>query len=367
MPEIVLLCEKSDVIFLQEIWLAPDELNILNNIHSDFYGRGVSAMEPTRGILAGRPHGGVAILYRKSLAKFIKVDSVDDDKRLMEFKFKHREEEIFLLNSYLPYCCYPNLDDFLNYLSIIDSYLKLHTFSAALGDFNSDVGRSCKHLFGDHLIDFCDREGYIISDVVLHNDDNAFTFYSEAHDTVSRLDHLITNANSHFLVDNVNIDYSFVTSDHFPVSFDLKISNICTEQIEDDTAAPSDNHGRIDWQQASDDDIEAYRLNTRVKLKEIPLPYDLLLCKDDNCTDPNHTTDIDNMYDNIINSLHGACDNYEKPSKHKSTVIGWNEYCRAAHDEARESFLLWRANNSPRHGVYFDLMKKSRAYFKLVL
>ena len=51
----------------------------------------------------------------------------------------------------------------------------------------------------------------------------------------------------------------------------MKISNICTEQIEDDTAAPSDNHGRIDWQQASDDDIEAYRLNTRVKLKEIPL------------------------------------------------------------------------------------------------
>ena len=48
-------------------------------------------------------------------------------------------------------------------------------------------------------------------------------------------------------------------------------------------------------------------------------------------------------------------------------VIGWNEYCRETHAEARDAFLMWRANSSPRYGPMFEIMNCTRAHFKLTL
>ncbi len=48
-------------------------------------------------------------------------------------------------------------------------------------------------------------------------------------------------------------------------------------------------------------------------------------------------------------------------------VLGWNDYCKEAHSQARDSYLAWRDIGRPRHGIVFDQMKKSRAYFKYLL
>ena len=73
-----LICDNYDVIFLQEHWLRQDELNFLNDTHSDFIGQGVSAINSSDGLLQGRSHGGVVILLRKSIAKHITVQNYDD-------------------------------------------------------------------------------------------------------------------------------------------------------------------------------------------------------------------------------------------------------------------------------------------------
>ena len=67
--EVFRLCECSYFLFLQEHWLLPDELDVLNNIHSYFYGVGNSAVELDNDIVLGRPFGGTCILYRKCLAQ----------------------------------------------------------------------------------------------------------------------------------------------------------------------------------------------------------------------------------------------------------------------------------------------------------
>ena len=69
------LCLSHDVVLLQEHWLTTDELHILSNIHNDFYAFGVSAIDTENVITAGRPYGGVAILWRKSLGNSIKAPS----------------------------------------------------------------------------------------------------------------------------------------------------------------------------------------------------------------------------------------------------------------------------------------------------
>ena len=61
--EIQHLCDLHDIIFLQEHWLLPFELDLLG--HVDFYGFGLSAVDPTADMLVSRPFGGTAVLYDK--------------------------------------------------------------------------------------------------------------------------------------------------------------------------------------------------------------------------------------------------------------------------------------------------------------
>ena len=54
----------------------------------------------------------------------------------------------------------------------------------------------------------------------------------------------------------------------------------------------------------------------------------------------------------------------------KSTIKqipGWNEYCKVVYTEARDAYILWRNRGKPRFGNDFELMKRTRAYFKYVL
>ena len=44
-------------------WLIPDDLYLLNTVHSDFLAYGQSAVDLSTDILVGRPYGGTAILY----------------------------------------------------------------------------------------------------------------------------------------------------------------------------------------------------------------------------------------------------------------------------------------------------------------
>ena len=59
------LYEQFDILFLQETLLFRYELPLLCNIHPDFEGMGISTIDDTGSLLAGRPYGGVAILIRK--------------------------------------------------------------------------------------------------------------------------------------------------------------------------------------------------------------------------------------------------------------------------------------------------------------
>ena len=53
--------------------------------------------------------------------------------------------------------------------------------------------------------------------------------------------------------------------------------------------------------------------------------------------------------------------------KNKHIVPGWNIYVSELHDIARNEFLYWRANGSPREGPIAATMRTSRARFKLAL
>jgi len=77
LPEIHRLCNLHDFVLLQEHWLLPSELGVLNSVHPEFFSFGLSAVDITTDILIGRPYGGTAILYRKCFANNVKMASDD--------------------------------------------------------------------------------------------------------------------------------------------------------------------------------------------------------------------------------------------------------------------------------------------------
>ena len=44
MPYVNELCNAYDIVFLQEHWLSDMEIDVLNQVHSNMYSAGVSAM-----------------------------------------------------------------------------------------------------------------------------------------------------------------------------------------------------------------------------------------------------------------------------------------------------------------------------------
>ena len=80
---------------------------------------------------------------------------------------------------------------------------------------------------------------------------------------------------------------------------------------------------------------------------------------------PSHTCSIERMYGDIVDALQTA-GNFLTVQKQKSfkQIPGWNEVCMNLHHEARESFLVWKANAKPRTGPIHELMKISKTKFK---
>jgi len=62
------LSNEHDIVLLQEHWLLPFDLPLLNTAHRHFFSVGLSAVDISSDILVGRPYGGTAILYHKCLA-----------------------------------------------------------------------------------------------------------------------------------------------------------------------------------------------------------------------------------------------------------------------------------------------------------
>ena len=73
---------------------------MLNKIHKDFLGLGVSAFDSSSALLKGRPFGGVAILWKRSLQSSVKVRVISE--RIMEIVITTNNGTVTLLNVYLP-------------------------------------------------------------------------------------------------------------------------------------------------------------------------------------------------------------------------------------------------------------------------
>ena len=89
---------------------------MLSNIHSEFEGVGTSTIDLSSGLFSGRPHGGVAILLRKSIRDNPQIHFYDDC-RLLGVTININTSSCYFLHIYLPYQCDDNYDVFVEYFN----------------------------------------------------------------------------------------------------------------------------------------------------------------------------------------------------------------------------------------------------------
>ena len=184
------LSMEWDIMFIQEHWLAKQELHLLSTVSEQFSFLATSPLDFSYGPTIGRPYGGLAILWRKSLSTCMDIVG-DTDDRVIAMNIRDSCQKSWLLvNVYLPYQCQDNLALYLENIGKLQDLRANYSHDCMLiaGDFNAHLNTR----FFDTLEQFCQDENLALRDVSAFGPNSGtFTFISEAHNTSSWLDHVI--------------------------------------------------------------------------------------------------------------------------------------------------------------------------------
>ena len=262
------LFDRFDIVLLQETLQCKQDLGQLNSLSPLFQGTGVAVTDLSSGILRGRPRGGVAILWRRSLNKFVNEINFDLDWIAgISLNFPN-ENAVYIISVYLPCNSRENEDEFLEKLGILASIINDldSPFVWVLGDFNAHLGPNPSK-FGKYLSDLClENDLKISSKELLKND--SFTYISERWESTSWLDHCVSTEGAHERIENFNIEYDLSARDHIPISFVFTINNNISINV-------NLNHStqeRIDWDSLTPDQILEYQVRCETLLREIDFP-----------------------------------------------------------------------------------------------
>ena len=134
------ICCVYDIVFLQETWITPDNINFLKKVHPDFESYSISAVS-LEVPLVGRPHGGISCLWRKDLGIKFEIKTFDDP-RLLGLTLEALNRSCLILSVYLPYFSTENYDEYLYYVGLISSIIEDCDYNDIMivGDFNAIVG-----------------------------------------------------------------------------------------------------------------------------------------------------------------------------------------------------------------------------------
>jgi len=151
----------------------------LSTISASHHAYGISTFDSESGLLVGRPYGGLAILWDKSLPSSAWAN---ENKSIIGLSLRLENLSLTFINAYLPYCCQANTDVYLQYLSNLNTVCESIEDSSlcVIRDFNAS---EC-NMFGQVLSNFCAEYDYIVSDKSFLPADT-FTYVSDCHGTVT--------------------------------------------------------------------------------------------------------------------------------------------------------------------------------------
>lgn len=365
-PTIINLFEQCDILCVQETWYTKQDLKLLNSLHCDFHGTGSATIDLCDKLYQGHPPGGVAILWRNSLDKYIEPLNYEYD-WITGVTLILENKKIAILCVYMP--CMNSADnredEYLENLAVISSLIEELdcTCVQIYGDWNADCSNSC-HKFGNFVKQFCSDSGLVLSSEALLPADS-FTFKSDCWHTTSWIDHCISSRDGHDTIIDMKILYDESIGDHIPVKCTIATNLIpVTEKFNNYCAL------KLKWDRLNKEDIDNYLHESENCLKNVNIPLGTICCKNANCQNDDHTEDLNVFYNSITESLlNSSCQAFSNVLGKKNFKCrpGWTDFVQDLHKCAREFFVMWCDAGKPKQGQIFKLMLTTKARFKYSL
>ena len=296
-PDINSLFDRCSVLCLQEFWYTNQELKQLNSLHNEFIGIGKTKYDASEGLSNAR--GGVAIMYKKNIANYIKQFETNLD-WCNAIELNIESHRVIILNVYMPYQCEQNRETYIHCLGAIKSLIDEFptTSFMIVGDWNANLKSGGNSMFGKPMSDFCQDNNLTISDKELLPE-SSYTYISESHNTCTWIDHIVSSNDIKTAIDNITIAYDVTESDHIPIIIHVNM------QLTPVLSNNSVNIGnrKIKWDNFTKKDINDYCLLTDENLGKVRLHANTFACTNLKCENTNHRNNIDKLYVDIASSL----------------------------------------------------------------
>ena len=351
---------KPGVIFLQETWLLNSNLALLGNLNSDYLYTGTSGV-PDGHLLVGRPFGGVAILWRKELAKC--VDIVRDIKncRICAVEVHAKTQSLLLVNVYLPIDNRRKAhlgDELLDCMDAIDQLIQRFPNHGVIvgGDVNADFRRNNAH--DRYLKNFCDYN--MLCDIwSLPEIPELDTYIDLSNDSSSCIDRFMVSQSLAKTIQQCIVHHSSENmSNHQPVILNISTS-IGKVNVKNHKRNMSD---RIAWHKvhASPDLTLQYKTSLNNLLSQVTLP-DVSTCKDLRCSSVSHKHQLNEWCIVIVRScMEAAKDLPSLSHRQEKCTPGWTEHVKSFQDDNRWWHRLWVQAGRPKDGAVYNYMKQAR-------
>ena len=249
---------NCDVLCLQETWLLDGNMDKLSNIHPEFSYCGISGVDSSADVLLGRPHGGVSVLWRKSLDAVVSVIKCAN-LRLSAIKLSLSAHFVVLIIClYLP-CDNQRIinenEQFTDVLNDLELLLQCRAHDALIlcGDFNTSFDRNNSHTRSLTNFMQCNCLKYVWNHINVVQES---TYVNLDLNQESCIDHYILTHNLYESVLSSFVHNSSLNpSHHRPVHLCIKIPVYhCDSSADSGNVEPS-----VDWAKVNDFHIKAYQ------------------------------------------------------------------------------------------------------------
>ena len=363
-PMLQELCNNHEIILVQEHWFHDHELIRFEELFKDFSCVGISSMKEkmAAGLMAGRPFGGVAILWNNKLNFNMNIIHQDESGRYLSISLSNQYVSIIVHCVYFP--CFSTKENYI--VEITDFIAKIELslnnlptlYHVISGDFNFEcnVNNKSYQLF-ETLLDSCNL--FMCDSLNSSNLNYSYNHVGLGHR--SWIDHCFVSSNLKDYISNFTIiDSGINYSDHLPISCSIKFDfNVC--EIKNNTITQT---YRSRWDKAN---LEQYYDISGNLLQSIAVPSDLFT-KSVQSWEENSSfsfkDDINAYYKSIVSSILCAGDVAVPKIPANCLKEYWNDDLRRLKETSIDMHNLWNSVGNPRVGVINSARLSAKLKYK---
>lgn len=359
---------KPDFMLLQETWRISSTLHVLGNIHKEYLWHGVCGVDDKENLLCGRPPGGVAILWKKSLANIVtKVKMAGNHRRICSVMVHLGNVKLLVMSVYMPNDNYKQTmveEEFLEICDQIECVIleQKPDFYIIGGDYNVDFRRDNAHSrWMEHFMESNDLFNTWKLPFVIPED----TFIMPNNTSKSRIDYLACSTNLEYNVvslkahkDPTNLSW------HRPISIVVAFDqeDVHRECVAEDLSSGTQNP-RVAWNKVSEKHIGQYKARLDRKLMQCGIPQ-AAYCQDIRCKDPSHRDQITSWCEDLSNSCLGIGQECLPKCKRRcSSKPDWSEEAQPFKEASQRWHSMWIEQGEPEHGETYERMRDAKRQY----